>query len=737
MILENYEIVEVSREVNGWESGRALDKRTNEFVGLSRFTCDASTSQETVQEYLRFLNWVRENPHPSLASVYDSGLENGQIVFVSEWLDSENLQDRKDRGLSFDGFIAMSVAVSEALQHLHAQGFVYRTISPESVRFEDATHNALLDVPLWKFSEKQTFAEENLVFSAPEVLVSQEYSAASDIYAVGILLYSTLVGSFPWVNQNGTPRVRVEEDAVPRLPASLSAMQQKIDDMLAYDPNSRQLSVENLLDLDHESDTGLKLNRDVRYRSGIVNSEEVDKVAQPLEQSPSSPIENSIKRSRVWLYSSVVAITVVGVITALYAYTNFDSVRMVLYEIGIVDHPELSERWRQAQSLRMDQNQSLITLIAAYNRVLELEPNHSGALRAISEEKEERRGKIETLIKSDEFSLAQARLDEYVTAVPNDLEIANLVTELENRQRRDRLLDDARDLVAAGIEDLVLLDTAVRAYRTVLSVYPDSDEARRQLNDIAVLYIEAALNAASEEDIDRAWHFFEKAEEADPDVQELENVRGTIKLAETLENEINSTILRATTFFEGGQLITPPGEDNAMSTYRQVLALDPGNELAVAKLKEIEQRLIEMHQGLLEEREFGAEANLLSAARQAGVSQETLQSMVHAYENLQANIDNAKHLYRKAQSLFEQGYVSAPDNDNAIDVLKEAQTLDAKNTDVNALLDQCAERTAAVAIEAYEAGLTDKAIQYMSIARDIQPMNDFWSSKYREWSQLD
>ena len=737
MILENYEVVEVSREVNGWESGRALDKRTNEFVGLSRFTCDASTSQETVQEYLRFLNWVRENPHPSLTSVYDSGLENGQIVFVSEWVDSENLQDRKDRGLSFDSFIAMSVAVSEALQHLHAQGFVYRTISPESVRFENVTHTVRLEVPLWKFIEQQSSAEKEHVFDAPEVLVSQEYSAASDMYAVGILLYSTMVGSFPWVNQNGTPRVRAEDDAVPRLPASLSAVQPQIDDMLAYDPNSRQLSFENLLELDHESDTGLKLNRDVRYRSGIINSEEVDKVAQPLDQSPSSPIENSRKRSSFWLYTSVVAITVVGVITALYAYTNFDSVRMVLYEIGIVDHPELSERWRQAQSLRMDQNQSLITLIAAYNRVLELEPNHGGTLRAIAEEKEERREKIETLIKSNDFTLAQARLDEYVTAVPNDAEIANLVTELENRQRRDRLLADARDLVAAGIEDLVLLDTAVRAYRTVLSVYPDSDEARRQLNDIAVLYIEVALNAASEEDIDRAWHFFEKAEAADPDVQELENVRGTIKLAETLENEINSTIQRAKTFFDGGQLITPPGEDNAMYTFRQVLALDPGNELAEAKLKEIEQRLIEMHRGLLEEREFGAEANLLSAARQAGVSPETLQSMVNAYENLQADIDSAKKLYRKAQSLFERGYVSAPDNDNAIDVLKEAQTLDAKNTDVNALLDQCAERTAAVAIEAYEAGLTDKAIQYMSIARDIQPMNDYWSSKYREWSQLD
>ena len=410
---------------------------------------------------------------------------------------------------------------------------------------------------------------------------------------------------------------------------------------------------------------------------------------------------------------------------------------MLFYEIGLADHPELSERWRDAESLRLDQNQSLITVIAAYNKVLELDPRHNGAHQAIENEKRDRREDIESRIRSDDFVVARQRLDEYVTAVPDDAEIAPLVTELENRQRRDRLLADARPLVAAGMDDLASLDAAVLAYKTVLRLFPDSEEAERHLHDIAVMYADAAIKAANASETQAARNFFDKAEKADPTAQELEEALDRVKVAEELETEINTTIQRANTLFEEGRLITPPDEDNAVSTYRQVLALDPDNEKARTQLEEIEKRLIVQHKELLEEREFGAEANFIQAAERAGVTEVTLQEMSAARESLQRDIHDAVELYREAQLLFQRGYISEPENDNAIAVLRRAQTKDAQNADVISLLDQCAERTATVAQEAFSAGLVDRAIQYMDLALSIQPMNDAWSRQYQQWRQQD
>ena len=516
MNFDNYEELEVYREVNGWQCALALDKQRQQSVAINRLLIDSTVSQDAVQHYLLCLRQLSENPHPNLIAVLEAGVQNDQLIVVTEWLEAEDLTARKDRGLSFDQIESMSAAIAHALRHLHSLGIVHRTINPESVLFEPETQTIRLDVPLWKLDTHEFSIRVDEVFDAPEVLSRQQFSAVSDVYSVGILVYSTLVGSFPWTDQNGTPQIRAAEDSVPRLPSSLSSIQQEIDEMLAFDPSARNYSYEGFFDLSADEQTDSIIARGTQYRSGMIDIAEVQQVALPLDQSVANTSVSPSAKSRFWIYGTLLTIALVGVLASLYAYTNFDSVRMLLYEIGLADHPDLSERWRQAESLRLDQNQSLITLIAAYNKVLELKPSHIGAQQAIADGKKERRETIETLIKTDEFAVAQARLDEYVTAVPNDVEIAALVTQLENRQRRDRLLADARPLVAAGMDDLALLHAAVLAYKSVLSVFPDSEEARRRLHDIAVRYAEEAINAAAAAEIDNAWDFYEKAKDADP-----------------------------------------------------------------------------------------------------------------------------------------------------------------------------------------------------------------------------
>lgn len=737
MILDNYEELEVYREVNGWKCALALDKERQQSVAVNRLHLDSTVAQEAVREYQECLQQLRDDPHPNLPTVLEIGIENDQLIVITEWLEAEDLSARKDRGMSFDQIVAMSNAIASVLQHLHSLGIAYRTISPESVLFELGTKSVRLDVPLWNLYLVEASPPHDQAYCAPEVLSGRQHNAASDIYSLGILLYSTLVGNFPWTDQNGMSRIRVEEDVVPRLPLSAPSIQQAIEDMLAFSPSARTLSYEKALDLGGDEIADSTMVGDVRYRSGTIDVSEIQRVARPLDQPVSSSSESPSKKSRFWLYSTVVFIAVVGVLASGFAYMNFDGVRMLFYEVGLADHPELSERWRDAESLRLDQNQSLITVIAAYNKVLELDPRHNGAHQAIENEKRDRREDIDARIRSDDFVVAQQWLDEYVTAVPDDAEIAPLLTELENRQRRDRLLADARPLVAAGLDDLASLDAAVLAYKTVLRLYPESEEAERNLHDIAVMYADAAIKAANASETQAARNFFDKAEKADPTALELEEALDRVKVAEELETQINTTIQHANTLFEEGRFITPPDEDNAVSTYRQVLALDPDNGEARTQLEEIEKRLIVQHKELLEEREFGAEANFVQAAERAGITDLTLQEMSTARESLQRDIQDAVELYREAQSLFQRGYISEPESDNAIAVLRRAQAKDTQNTDVITLLDQCAERTAIVAQEAFSAGLVEQAIQYMDLALSIQPMNDAWSLQYQQWRQQD
>ena len=70
----------------------------------------------------------------------------------------------------------------------------------------------------------------------------------------------------------------------------------------------------------------------------------------------------------------------------------------------------------------------------------------------------------------------------------------------------------------------------------------------------------------------------------------------------------------------------------------------------------------------------------------------------------------------KAASLIEEGYLTAPEQENAVAYLREVQQLDPGNEVAHILLARCAEQLAAVAQEAYTYGLTDAATQYLDLA---------------------
>ena len=184
MTPDNYEELEVYREVNGWICALALDKQRQQSVAINRLHLDSSVSQEAIQEYQECLLRLRDDPHPNLLTILEVAFENGQLIVITEWLEAEDLSARKDRGLSFDQILAMSNAIARALQHLHSNGIVHRTISPESVLFASETQYVRLDVPLWNLYPEQSPPTQDQAYYAPEVLSRQQHSAASDIYAL-------------------------------------------------------------------------------------------------------------------------------------------------------------------------------------------------------------------------------------------------------------------------------------------------------------------------------------------------------------------------------------------------------------------------------------------------------------------------------------------------------------------------------------------------------------------------
>jgi hypothetical protein len=147
--------------------------------------------------------------HPRIAQVFDYG-ETGTAgtevtpYIVMELVDGEPLSHRLSDGAAFGWMAAASIAghVADGLRAAHACGLVHRDVKPSNIML--TRHGVkLVDFGICAAVGSPDSDEDGRVrgtpaYLAPERLVDAPVDAATDVYALGVLLYRMLAGVLPW-----------------------------------------------------------------------------------------------------------------------------------------------------------------------------------------------------------------------------------------------------------------------------------------------------------------------------------------------------------------------------------------------------------------------------------------------------------------------------------------------------------------------------------------------------------
>ncbi|WP_407664835.1 serine/threonine-protein kinase, partial [Micromonospora tarensis] len=167
--------------------------------------------------------------HPHVTSVYDYGessLDGVEVPFVvMELLGGRTLEQRLVAGpLPPRAALRVCAEVAAALAAAHDQGLVHRDIKPGNVMLTP-TGAKVLDFGIAAGAgEPEIDFEGRLLgtpaYLAPERLLAGEVLPASDVYALGLLLYRVLTGRLPWPAeaQSGMLRAHTPVEPAPLPP---------------------------------------------------------------------------------------------------------------------------------------------------------------------------------------------------------------------------------------------------------------------------------------------------------------------------------------------------------------------------------------------------------------------------------------------------------------------------------------------------------------------------------------
>lgn len=196
--------------------------------------------------------------HPNITNVYDYGeSERGGLTVpyvVMELLDGGPLSARlgRDGTLPWREAVTIGAAVASALATAHARGVVHRDVTPGNVMLTP-TGVKVVDFGISALAgEREKSPDGTLLgtpaYLAPERLDNGQVLPATDVYAVGLLLYRMLVGRLPWQASTTTQMLRAHMyhdpeplPSIPQLPAEVGDL---VHRCLAKRPADRPATVE-------------------------------------------------------------------------------------------------------------------------------------------------------------------------------------------------------------------------------------------------------------------------------------------------------------------------------------------------------------------------------------------------------------------------------------------------------------------------------------------------------------
>ncbi len=224
---------------------RARDRELDDLVALKVIRSELANDDAIIERFRREVKLARRVTHRNVARTFELGHADGLMFCTMELVEGESLTRRLRRlpRLSTAEVVGIAGSLCEALTAAHAVDVIHRDIKPDNVLIAAGGRIVLADFGIASVRvDVRSDLSGTPAYMAPEQARGEPATPATDVYAVGVLLYEMLtntVGFTGTITQILEDKQRIERLAIPASVGIDAELARVIADATARDLTAR------------------------------------------------------------------------------------------------------------------------------------------------------------------------------------------------------------------------------------------------------------------------------------------------------------------------------------------------------------------------------------------------------------------------------------------------------------------------------------------------------------------
>ena len=179
-------------------------------------------SEKMVQRFQNEQSILGKLKHHHIATLFDAGVVDEKPYLATEWVDGIPIdQYVKNKQLTISQILQLFLQACEAVAYAHQKLVIHRDLKPANIMIDTNGQVKLLDFGIAKLidSESSQLTQTQVFtpdYASPEQINGEICTTATDVYALGVLLFELIVGQKRFNHKNHSMAEKIADITQPK-----------------------------------------------------------------------------------------------------------------------------------------------------------------------------------------------------------------------------------------------------------------------------------------------------------------------------------------------------------------------------------------------------------------------------------------------------------------------------------------------------------------------------------------